>query len=40
MGKQFAKALPDLTQYNVKFIFPRGGPGPKAQALKQWITKR
>jgi len=39
MGKRFAEALPDLTQYNIRFVFPRGGPGPKAQALKQWITK-
>lgn len=40
MGKQFAKALPDLTQYNVKVIFPAGGPGPKAQALKRWMIKK
>lgn len=38
MGKTYAKALPDLEKYGVKVIFPtKGGPGPKAQALKQWI---
>ena len=40
MGKQYAEALPDLTKFSVKVIFPTsGGPGPKAQALKQWILK-
>ena len=39
MGKQYAAALPDLAKYGVKVVFPTsGGPGPKAQALKQWIT--
>ncbi|MEM1757645.1 MAG: hypothetical protein QW770_06425, partial [Candidatus Bathyarchaeia archaeon] len=39
MGKQYAAALPDLTKYGVKVVFPTSsGPGPKAQALKQWIT--
>ncbi|MEM1587365.1 MAG: hypothetical protein QXE14_03170 [Candidatus Bathyarchaeia archaeon] len=38
MGKQYARALPDLEKYGVKVVFPAsGGPGPKAQALKQWI---
>ena len=40
MGKQYAHALPDLTKFNIKVIFPTsGGPGPKAQALKRWILK-
>jgi len=39
MGKQYAKALPDLAKFGVKVIFPTsGGPGPKAQALKRWLT--
>jgi len=41
IGKQYAVALPDLTKYGVKVVFPTsGGPGPKAQALKQWILRR
>jgi len=41
MGKNYARALPDLTQYGVKVVFPAsGGPGPKAQALREWIKKR
>jgi hypothetical protein len=41
MGKQYAKALPDLTKFRVKVIFPTsGGPGPKAQALKQWLIEK
>ena len=40
MGKQYAEALPDLERYGVKIVFPTsGGPGPKAQALKEWIMK-
>jgi len=40
MGKQYAEALPDLTKFGVKVVFPTsGGPGPKAQALKQWISR-
>ena len=40
MGKKHAEALPDLSQYNVKVIFPAtGGPGPKAKALKEWLTR-
>jgi hypothetical protein len=40
MGKKYAKALPDLTQYRVKVIFPAsGGPGPKAKALKEWLAE-
>jgi hypothetical protein len=40
MGKLYAKALPDLTQFNVDVLFPSyGGPGPKAQALKKWLTE-
>ena len=38
MGKEYAKALPDLTKYEVRIVFPTsGGPGPKAQALRRWI---
>jgi len=38
MGKEYAKALPNLARFRVKVIFPTsGGPGPKAQALKLWI---
>jgi len=41
MGKKYAEALPDLSSYNVKIVFPTtGGPGPKAQALKEWIVMR
>jgi len=41
MGKEYAKALPTLEQYNLKVIFPAsGGPGPKAQMLKQWLKAR
>lgn len=40
MGKEYAKALPDFSRYNVKVIFPStGGPGPKAQALKNWLNQ-
>jgi len=40
MGKKHAKALPDLSRYDVKVIFPtHGGPGPKARALKEWLTQ-
>ena len=39
MGKEYAAALPDLAKYGVGVVFPAsGGPGPKAQALKQWFT--
>jgi hypothetical protein len=38
MGKEYAKALPDLARFRVRIVFPTsGGLGPKAQALKQWI---
>jgi hypothetical protein len=38
MGKEYAKALPDLARFGVKTVFPTsGGPGPKARALKLWI---
>jgi hypothetical protein len=41
MGKEYAKALPDLSRHNVKVIFPStGGPGPKAQALKNWLNQQ
>jgi len=41
MGKDYAAALPDLAQYGVNVVFPAtGGPGPKAQALKEWITRK
>jgi hypothetical protein len=40
MGKEYAKALPDLAKFGVKVVFPTsGGPGPKAQALRRWILK-
>jgi hypothetical protein len=40
MGKEYAKALPDLARFEVKVVFPTsGGPGPKAQALRQWILE-
>lgn len=39
MGKQFAKALPDLSKYGVKVVFPTsGGIGPKARELVNWLT--
>ena len=39
MGKKYAKALPDLSRYDVRVIFPtHGGPGPKARSLKEWLT--
>lgn len=38
MGKRHAEALPDLSQFGVKAIFPvSGGLGPKARALKDWL---
>ena len=38
MGKKYAEALPDLSYYNLKVVFPTyGGLGPKAAALKEWI---
>ena len=38
MGKEYAKALPNLARFGVKTVFPTGGgPGPKAQALKLWF---
>jgi len=37
MGKKYAKALPDLS--HLKVVFPtHGGFGPKAKALKEWIS--
>jgi len=40
MGKKYAEALPNFSKYNVKVIFPTsGGPGPKAKALKEWLTE-
>jgi hypothetical protein len=37
MGKEYAKGLPDLSNYNLKVVFPtHGGLGPKAQALREW----
>lgn len=40
MGKQYAEALPDLSRFDAKVIFPStGGPGPKAKALKEWLSK-
>ena len=41
MGKQYAKALPDLAQYKVKIIFPIiKGPGSKAQVLREWLISQ
>jgi len=41
MGKEYAAALPDLSQYGVNIVFPAsGGPGPKAQALKERFNPR
>lgn len=41
IGKEFAKALPDFNEYGVKVIFPtNGGLGPKAQALKEWLSPK
>ena len=38
MGKIYAKALPDFSQFEIKVIFPtKGGLGPKALALKNWF---
>ena len=40
MGKKYAEALPDLSQYGLQIFFPTaGGIGPKAQALKEWLNK-
>lgn len=41
MGKEYAAALPNLAQYGVKVLFPAsGGPGPKALALKEWLSRK
>jgi hypothetical protein len=41
MGKDYALALPDLSYYCNKVIFPTsGGAGPKAQALKNWFIEK
>lgn len=38
MGKEYAKALPDLSKFGATVIFPSsGGLGPKAVALKDWF---
>lgn len=40
MGKVYAAALPDITSNNIRVEFPNsGGPGPKAQALKEWFNR-
>ena len=40
MGKKYAEAFPDISRLKVKVVFPAtGGPGPKAQALKEWIRR-
>jgi hypothetical protein len=40
MGKAYAAALPIMLSNKTKVIFPTsGGPGPKAQALKEWLKK-
>ena len=37
MGKKYAEALPNLSHHKV--VFPTyGGLGPKAKALKEWIS--
>ena len=41
MGKKYAQALPTMSQYGAEVVFPRSrGIGPKAQALKKWISAR
>lgn len=41
MGKAYADALPDLSNYGIRVVFPAsGGPGPKALALKQWFARK
>lgn len=41
MGKEYAAALPNLAQYGAMIVFPAsGGPGPKAQALKEWFNRK
>jgi len=41
MGKGYAAALPELSQYEIIVRFPAsGGPGPKAQALKEWLNRK
>lgn len=41
MGKDYAAALPDLSNCGIRVVFPAsGGPGPKAQALKQWLNTK
>lgn len=40
MGRKHAKALPDLSCYDFRLVFPTlGGLGPKARALKEWILR-
>jgi hypothetical protein len=40
MGKSYAQALPGLSKYDFKVIFPKsGGIGPKAGALKMWLVR-
>ena len=39
MGQKYAFALPEMTQYGAKVVFPStGGLGPKALALQRWLT--
>lgn len=41
MGKKYATTIPDLNDYGVKLIFPTsGGIGPKALALKEWLSSK
>jgi len=41
MGKGYAAALPELSQYEIIVRFPAsGGLGPKAQALKKWFSMK
>jgi hypothetical protein len=40
MGKEYAAALPEMSQFRVPVVFPTsGGLGTKARALKDWLTK-
>lgn len=41
MGKEYAVALPIFAEFEIKVIFPAsGGPGPKAQALRDWLLSK
>lgn len=38
-GANHRKVLPDFKNFSSEVIFPRGGIGPTARALKEWIQK-